>query len=328
MAIFLSGRLYAQIIHDDFLSGIDAELILPAGADSDLIDEDLLLFRRRDIGLILSWHTFDAKYLLADSGVALSANALREVTALIHEGHRHPQADAVLKTHHTVEHNFIEFVPCGVIIRASHDDSFFNAPCFAEESVPDDLILHAIILRINASRQNEDARRQLYRLTVFVLAVVLAASEQRILILNVAAVFPRLTEAGVENDLHLFRAAKRIEIFQDDRFPRSPLADESVQPERTGSLAVGFRILGNPFCRGAFHLRFRGNAAAAGAGVVHLLDLVGLLVRDDDFVVLKANIRPADFVVLAAMRAFGVPPLHRACVVGSFDGAGIFDCRS
>ena len=258
----------------------------------------------------------------------MCANALREVTALIHEGHRHPQADAVLKTHHAVEHNFIEFVPCGIIIRAPHDDSFFNAPCFAEEPVPDDLILHAVILRINASRQNEDARRQLDRLAVFVLAVVLAASEQRILILNVAAVFPRLTEAGVENDLHLFRAAKRIEIFQDDRFPRSPLADESVQPERTGSLAVGFRILGNPFCRGAFHLRFRGNAATAGAGVVHLLDLVGLLVRDDDFVVLKANIRPADFVVLAAMRAFGVPPLHRACVVGSFDSAGIFDRRS
>ena len=249
------------------------------------------------------------------------------MTALIHEGHGHPQPDAIFKTHHTVKHNFIEFVPRGVIIWAAHDDSFFNAPCLAEESVTDDLILHSIVLCINAGRQNEDAWRQFDRLTVFILAVVLTASEQGIFVLNVAAIFPRLTETGVEDDLHLLRAAERVEVFQNDRFPRGPLADESVQPERTGSLAVGLRILGNPLRRGAFHFRFRGDAAAAGAGIVHLLDLVGLFMRYDDFIVLEANIRPADFVVLAAMRTLGIPTLHRACVVSSFDGAGVLDRR-
>lgn len=85
--------------------------------------------------------------------------------------------------------------------------------------VADNLIFHAIILRVDTGSQHKHAGRQLNRFAVFIFAVVLTAGKQRIFVLNIATIFPRLAKAGVINDLHLLGAAERIEIFQYDGFP-------------------------------------------------------------------------------------------------------------
>lgn len=72
------------------------------------------------------------------------------MTTLINKGHGHAKTNAVLKPQNTVENYLVKFVPCGIIVRAAHDDSFFNAPCFTEMSMPDNLIFHAVILCIDA----------------------------------------------------------------------------------------------------------------------------------------------------------------------------------
>ena len=87
VTIFRARRLYAQVVHDDLLAGVNADLVLPAGADRRLLDDDLLLFRRRGVGLIAAGHTLDAEHLFAQPRPALHTDLLREVSALVHKGH-------------------------------------------------------------------------------------------------------------------------------------------------------------------------------------------------------------------------------------------------
>ena len=185
-------------------------------------------------------------------------------------------------------------------------------------AVADDLIFHAVVLCIDTGRQNKHALRQLSR-------VFLPARHQTVLVLQVSAILPQLAEAGVVDDLHLAGTADGVQVFQNDGFPTRPLADKGVQPERARALLIGGGVVRLPSCRGALHFRLGGDAAAAGAGIADAADLVGLFPRDDDLVVLKADVRPLDLVILAAMRAAGFPPLHRAGRVGVFNGAGVFD---
>ena len=72
------------------------------------------------------------------------------MAALVHERHGHPQPDAVPEAEHPVEYHLVQFGPDGRVVRAAHDKAFFNAPGFAKMAVPHDLILHAVVLGIDA----------------------------------------------------------------------------------------------------------------------------------------------------------------------------------
>ena len=108
------------------LAGVDAELVLPAGADGDLIDHDLHLLRRRGVGLIRPGHTLDAEHLAGNARPALEADVLSEVAALVHEGHRASEPQAVLEAEYSVEHHLVQLGPGVRVIRPAHDDALFD----------------------------------------------------------------------------------------------------------------------------------------------------------------------------------------------------------
>ena len=318
VTVFCARRLYAQVVHDDLLAGVNTDLVLPAGADRCLPNGDFLLLRRGGVRFIAARHTLDAEDFLAEPCPALFADLHCEVTALVYERHGYPQTDAVFKTQDTVKYQLVQLRPYRQVIGSPHDDAFFNAPGFPKVTVADDFVLHAVVLGIDASCQHEHTLRQLGR-------VFLPARHQTVLVLQVAAILPQLTETSVVDDLHLASAADCIQIFQNDGLPARPLADKSVQPKGPRALLIGIGIVGFPSGGGFLHLRLGGHAATARASVVDIADLVGLLACDDVLVMLKADVRPLDLVILAAMRAAGFPPLHRAGRVGGFNGAGVFD---
>lgn len=98
MAVLLAEGFHPDVVHDDLLAGINADLVLPAGSDGYLVDHNLLLLRRAGIWLVRATHALDAEYLLADTLPALHTDILGEVTAFIHEGHADLQAQTVLET--------------------------------------------------------------------------------------------------------------------------------------------------------------------------------------------------------------------------------------
>ena len=67
MAVFRAGGLYAQVVHDDLLTGINADLILPAGSHRHFVDDNFHLLRRGCVGLIRAGHTLDAENLFPDA---------------------------------------------------------------------------------------------------------------------------------------------------------------------------------------------------------------------------------------------------------------------
>lgn len=84
----------------------------------------------------------------------MEADVLGEVAALVHEGHRASESQAVLEAEHSVEHHLVQLGPGIRVIRPAHDDALFNAPGFPEVAVPDDLILHAVVLGVHAGGEH------------------------------------------------------------------------------------------------------------------------------------------------------------------------------
>ena len=325
VAVLRAWLLHLEVVHDDLLAGVDTDLVLPAGADGDLIDHDLHLLRRRGVGPIRSWHTLDAEHLAGDARPTLEADVLGEVAAFVHEGHRASEPQAVLKAEYPVEHHLVQLGPGVRVIRPAHDDALFNTPGFPKVAVPDDLVLHAVILGVHAGGEHQHPLRQLHGGAVRPGAVILPAGHEAVLVLQVAAVFPQQAEAGVVDHLELPGVADRLEILEHDGAPGSPLADKGVQPEGADALGVCVGVVRLPARGLVLHGRLVGDASAAGADIPDVQHLEGLAAGHHALLVLIADVLEVDLVVLAAVGAFAFPPLHRALGVGRLDCAGVLD---
>lgn len=236
VAVLRARLLHLEVVHDDLLAGVDTELVLPAGADGDLIDHDLHLLRRRSVGLIRPGHTLDAEHLSGDARPALEADVLGEMAALVHEGHGTSESQAILEAKHSVEHHLVQLGPGVRVVWPAHDDALFNAPGFPEVAVPDDLILHAVVLGVHAGGEYQHPLRQLHGGAVRPGAVILSSGHEAVLVLQVTAVLPQQAKAGIVDHLELPGVADCLEILEHDRALGNPLADKSVQPERGAAL--------------------------------------------------------------------------------------------
>ena len=77
------------------------------------------------------------------------------------------------------------------------------------------LVFQAVVLGVHTAGQHQYAVRQLG-------LVGFAPPHDRLLVLQVAPVFPQLTEFRVVDDLELFCAAQGVEVGQDQRGPGRP----------------------------------------------------------------------------------------------------------
>src|SRR5699024_3066838 len=85
VAVFGAGGLHFEVVHDDLLARINAQLVLPAGADLDLTHNDLLFFGWSCIGPVLAVEALDAERLFAQPGAALHPYILGEMAAFVHK---------------------------------------------------------------------------------------------------------------------------------------------------------------------------------------------------------------------------------------------------
>ena len=243
---------------------------------------------------------------------------LGEMTALVHKFDGHRQFHAISKFQLAVKHQFVQLLPDFIAVRSAADDALFDAPCFPEVAEAHDLVLHAVILRVNASSQHQNTLWQFC-------GIFLPAAQHGILVLHIATVFPQQPKAGVVDDLHLLGVAQRIQVFQHGVFPCRPLRNKAVQPEAADAVLIGCRIFGLPVSGCPLHGHLVRNAAALRAEIPHVLDLVGFLAVGLNGVVIVPNIFPAQFVEALAVRALGYPAFHRSLDVGLCDGTVSLD---
>ena len=176
--------LHFQIVHDDLLAGVNAQLVLPAHPDVAVLHRDFLLLRRAGKRPIRARKTLDAENLFAYAVMAPLAYFLGEMTALVHKFDGHRQFHAISKFQLAVKHQFVQLLPDFIAVRSAADDALFDAPCFPEVAEAHDLVLHAVILRVNASSQHQNTLRQFC-------GIFLPAAQHGILVLHIATVFPK-----------------------------------------------------------------------------------------------------------------------------------------
>ena len=87
VAVFRPNRADSQIIHNDLLSGINADLVLPAGAHMGAVHHDFNLLGRPGVGPVRACKAFDAEHLAAYAFPAALAHLLGKMAAFINEGH-------------------------------------------------------------------------------------------------------------------------------------------------------------------------------------------------------------------------------------------------
>ena len=85
--------------------------------------------------------------------------------------------------------------------------------------VTDDLVLKTVVLCVDAGRQDKDTFGKLG-------VIFLSPCHQAIFVLQVAAIFPYLAEAGVVNNLHFPSVSLCIQELQDNRRPCCPLGNK------------------------------------------------------------------------------------------------------
>ena len=301
MAVSRAGGLHLQPVHDQLLTGVYAQLILPALSDGLASDDNLDLLRRGRVRPAIAAVALAVEDPHSDALRTAEPDFLREVTAVIHEGHADPQALSVSEAVHAL-HQLIQLGPDLRRIGPAQDDPAPDAPVFLPEAPADDLILKAVILHVHAHGQHQDAVRQLC-------GVFLASGHVVILVGQAAAVFPQLPEQGVVDHLQLLCIAPGFQILRDDLLPAHPGRTEGVQPERPNAVAQRFRIFRNPLRVSTLHVVLFGDPSAFRADVVDLRHDVGNLVIHLGLVKLIPDILPADVVVLSAVRTLGAPSL-------------------
>ncbi|MPN38212.1 hypothetical protein SDC9_185736 [bioreactor metagenome] len=175
-------------------------------------------------------------------------------------------------------------------------------------SVADNLILQPVILGIDAAGQHKHTIRQLC-------LVLFAPAHVGILILQVAAVLPQLSEARIEDNLQLLGRSQRVEIGLHDGGPALPGRDKSIQPEGSAAPVISIRILSDPLGirpRPELHGLFVRNAPAVGAYVANISSGVVAVSPRHLLLLIKADVRKLDVVKLLAVRTGNAPALHRA----------------
>ena len=100
--------------------------------------------KERGTAVIFVGEDLDVLLALCDRILVIGSG---EVTALVDEGQRDLQTDAILETINMVD-NFIELLPRFIRVGTAHYDAFLDAPCLTEMAMTYDFVFETVILNL------------------------------------------------------------------------------------------------------------------------------------------------------------------------------------